>query len=152
MKSMPRRFLQTDSSVGSLAARLVLAVVIFPHGAQKVLGWFGGYGLSATLKFFNDSFHIATPFALLAFAAEFLAPLALLAGFASRLAALSIAITMAVAATYHVANGFFMNWYGNQKGEGFELHLAVIGLALVVIIQGGGCFSADRTLSRRSGS
>ena len=147
MKSLIRPLLTTDSTMGPLVARLFLAVVIFPHGAQKVLGWFGGYGLSATLKFFNEAFHIPTPLALLAFAAEFLAPLALLAGLGSRLAALSIAVTMIVAMKFHLINGFFMNWFGNQKSEGIEYHLLVIGLALVVIIQGGGRCSADRSLS-----
>ena len=147
MKSLIRKLLNTDSLVGPLVARLFLAVVIFPHGAQKVLGWFGGYGLSGTLKFFNETFHISTPLALLAIAAEFLAPLALLAGLGSRLAALSIAVTMAVAMQFHLANGFFMNWFGNQKGEGFEYHILMIGLALVVMIQGGGRYSADRSLT-----
>lgn len=147
MKSLIYKLLKTDSTFGPLVARLFLAVVIFPHGAQKVLGWFGGYGLSGTLKFFNETFHISTPLALLAFAAEFLAPLALLAGFGSRLAAMSIAVTMVVAMKFHLANGFFMNWFGNQKGEGIEYHLLMIGLALVVIIQGGGRYSADRSLN-----
>lgn len=146
MKSLIRKLLSTDSLVGPLVARLFLAVEIFPHGAQKVLGWFGGYGLNGTLQFFNETFHISTPLALLAFAAEFLAPLALLAGLGSRLAALSIAITMAVAMKFHLVNGFFMNWFGNQKGEGIEYHLLMIGLASVVIIQGGGRYSADRLL------
>lgn len=147
MKSLIHILQNTDSLVGPLVARLFLAIAIFPHGAQKVLGWFGGYGLSGTLKFFNETFHISTPLALLAFAAEFLAPLALLAGFGSRLAALSIAVTMVVAMQFHLANGFFMNWFGNQKGEGIEYHILMIGLALVVIIQGGGRYSADRSLT-----
>ncbi len=147
MKILISRLLKTNSTFGALIARIFLAVILFPHGAHKVLGWFGGYGLSGTLKFFNDVFHISTPLALLAFAAEFLAPLALLAGFGSRLAALSIAITMIVAMKFHLMNGFFMNWFGNQKGEGIEYHLLVIGLALVIVIQGGGRCSVDRSLT-----
>ena len=140
------------SPSGSLVARLFLALVIFPHGAQKVLGWFGGYGLSGTLKYFNETLHISTPFALLAFAAEFLGPLALLVGFGSRVAALGVAITMAVALKFHLAQGFFMNWYGSQPGEGFEYHLLVIGLALVVLIQGSGRYSVDGLVAHRSES
>ena len=152
MKMLIRELLCTCSSPGSLAARLVLAGVMFPHGAQKVLGWFGGYGLTGTLKFFNESLRLPTPLALLAFAAEFLGPLALVAGFGSRVAALGIAITMAVAVKFHLSFGFFMNWYGSQPGEGFEYHLLVIGLALVVLIQGGGRYSVDEYLARRGES
>lgn len=147
MKSLIQSILRADRTIGPLVARVFLAAIIFPHGAQKVLGWFGGYGFSGTLKFFNEMLQIPTPLALLAFAAELLAPLALLIGFGSRLAALTIAVTMIVAIKFHLTNGFFMNWFGNQKGEGFEYHLLVIGLALVVIVQGGGLWSADRALT-----
>jgi putative oxidoreductase len=150
MSMLIRELLCTcSSSSGPLAARLFLAGVMFPHGAQKVLGWFGGYGMAATLKFFNETLHIPTPLALLAFAAEFLGPLDLIVGLGSRVAALGIAITMAVAVKFHLPNGFFMNWYGSQQGEGFEFHLLMIGLALVVLIQGGGRLSVDGCLARR---
>ena len=149
MKIDTRKILFTEPSRGVFVARLFLAFIIFPHGAQKVLGWFGGYGLSGTLKFFNASLHISTPLALLAFAAEFIAPFALIAGLGSRVAALSIAVTMTVAMRFHLQNGFFMNWFGNQQGEGIEYHLLMIGLALVVIIAGGGSYSLDRIVAQR---
>ena len=136
--------LQTNSSFGPLVARLVLGFVMLPHGAQKVLGWFGGHGFTGTMQFFTGTMHIPVVFAFLAIAAEFAGALGLIAGLLSRVAAFGIASVMVVAiATVHGANGFFMNWMGNQKGEGFEYHLLAIGLALVVMIQGGGKASLD---------
>ena len=123
---------QTDKSVVGLILRLTLAVVIFPHGAQKVLGWFGGQGFMA----------------LLAMAAEFLGPLGLAVGLLTRLAAFGIACVMLVAiATVHWSQGFFMNWSGTQQGEGFEYHLLALGIAMALSIMGGGVWSVDRALA-----
>ena len=119
---------QTDQSVVGLLLRLTLAVVIFPHGAQQVLGWFGGEGFTPTLQFFTSA-GIPPALALLAMAAEFLGPLGLAVGLLTRLAAFGIACVMLVAiATVHWSQGFFMNWSGTQQGEGFEYHLLTLGL------------------------
>ena len=139
--------LQTDSGVVGLILRITLAVVMFPHGAQKVLGWFGGYGFKGTMKYFKDS-GIPAVFALLAFAAEFLGPFGLAVGLLTRVAAFGIACVMLVAIfTVHVPHGFFMNWSGNQKGEGFEYHLLVLGIAITLIIVGAGAWSLDGALA-----
>ena len=139
--------LQTDAGVAGLLLRLTLAVVIFPHGAQKVLGWFGGHGFKPTVQFFTSA-GIPPLLALLAMAAEFLGPLGLVVGLLMRLAAFGIACVMLVAiATVHWAHGFFMNWSGTQPGEGFEYHLLVLGIAIALIIKGGGTWSVDRALS-----
>jgi putative oxidoreductase len=143
--------LRTDNSTAPLLARITLGAVMFPHGAQKALGWFGGYGFSGTMNFFTGTMHIPALFAFLAIAAEFAGSLALLAGLFSRVAALGIAAVMTVATvTAHSAHGFFMNWAGNQKGEGFEYHLLVLGLALIVIIHGAGKASVDGLLAKSS--
>ncbi len=142
--------LKTDTSLGPLIARLVLGLVMFPHGAQKALGWFGGHGFTGTMQFFTGTMHIPALFAFLAIAAEFAGSLGLIVGLFSRVAAFGVASVMVVAIlTAHASNGFFMNWYGNQKGEGFEYHLLAIGLALIVIIQGAGRASLDGIIARR---
>jgi putative oxidoreductase len=128
---------------------LTLGIVMFPHGAQKVLGWFGGNGFNGSFHFFTDQMHIPAVFAVLAIAAEFLGSLGLIFGFLTRLAALGIAVEMLVAVKMvHGANGFFMNWMGNQKGEGFEYHLLAIGLALIVLIYGAGKASVDAAIAK----
>src|SRR4051794_32121097 len=148
MKAL-RTLLKTDESYTPLIARLALGLAMFPHGAQKALGWFGGFGFGATMNFFTGQMHIPALFAFLAIAAEFAGAIGLITGFISRIAAFGIAMTMLVAALMvHVSNGFFMNWVGNQKGEGFEYHILALGLALIVILAGGGKWSVDSLLSR----
>jgi putative oxidoreductase len=139
--------LKTDNDVSSLLLRLSLGIVFFPHGAQKVLGWFGGYGFSATMDFFTGMMHVPAFFAFLAIAAEFAGSIGLILGLFTRLAALGIAANMLVAvAMVHWQNGLFMNWAGNQKGEGFEFHLLAISVAVALIIRGGGKWAADTTI------
>jgi len=145
------RLLATEQNWPLFLLRVTLAVVIFPHGAQKLLGWFGGYGYTGTMGFFTEGLGIPYIFGLLAIIAEFFGGLALLTGFLGRVAAAGIASVMVVAvATTHLANGFFMNWAGNQKGEGFEYHLLVLGISLAVMVWGSGALSVDRTLARKS--
>ncbi|MBV9489101.1 MAG: DoxX family protein [Verrucomicrobia bacterium] len=140
--------LRTNDRIEPPLLRLFLGVVFFPHGAQKVFGWFGGYGLAGTLGFFTQQMHIPALFALLAIAAEFAGSLGLIVGLLTRVAALGILANMLVAvATVHSKVGFFMNWSGKQPGEGFEFHLLAIGMALALIIAGGGKLSADRALA-----
>lgn len=139
---------KTNNSFAPLLARLTLGIVMFPHGAQKALGWFGGYGFSGTMNFFTQQMHIPAPLAFLAIAAEFAGSIGLILGCFSRIAALGIGTNMVVAIlTVHQANGFFMNWYGSQKGEGFEYHLLAIGLALIVLIHGAGVASIDALIA-----
>lgn len=123
---------------------------MFPHGAQKMLGWFGGYGFAGTMHFFTTIMHISAPLAFLAICAEFFGSILLLAGGLTRLAALAIGVNMVVAvATVHAANGFFMNWSGQQKGEGIEYFIYAIAVLLVLVVYGGGRYSLDALLGRR---
>ncbi len=132
----------------SLLLRLALGGVMLPHGAQKVLGWYGGYGFTATMNAFTTGMHIPAPLAFLAIAAESLGALALILGFLTRFAALGLLANMAVAiATVHFKYGLFMNWTGQQKGEGFEYHILAGGIALVLVITGGGKLSIDSSLA-----
>jgi len=137
----------TPSDGVATLARIVLAVVMLPHGAQHTGGWLGGFGYTKTMGYFA-SLGIPGPLGFAAIAAEVLGPLALLVGVGGRLAAGSIAVVMAVAAaTVHAPNGFFMNCLGTQPGEGYEYHLLAIALAAVVILRGSGRWSIDRRLT-----
>ncbi|HEX7574457.1 MAG TPA: DoxX family protein [Bacteroidota bacterium] len=147
---MWKRLLQTSDDVTDLILRLALAVVIFPHGAQKALGWFGGDGFSGTLGFFTGKMGVPTVFALLVIAAEFLGSLGLFVGLLARVAAFGIFCVMAVAVTMvHSKVGFFMNWTGRMPAgnEGFEYHILAMALALAVMVRGAGPVSFDRVLS-----
>jgi putative oxidoreductase len=138
----------TDDSVITIL-RLILGVVFFAHGAQKALGWFGGYGFSGTMGFFTGAMHIPAPLAFLAICAEFLGGIGLLVGLLSRVAAFGIACNMLVAVVMvHRHFGLFANWAGDQKGEGIEYHLLALAIALAIMMKGSGAFSIDRALSK----
>ena len=138
---------QTHGDVVPLVLRLTLALVMFPHGAQKALGWFGGSGFKGTVAFFRKS-GISSPLAVLAILAEFLGPLGLAVGLLTRVAAFGIAAVMVGSIlSVHWQHGFFMNWYGNQQGEGFEYHLLAIGLAVALVLNGAGVWSLDAVIA-----
>ncbi|HME71790.1 MAG TPA: DoxX family protein [Myxococcota bacterium] len=145
---MLKRLISTENDPATAIVRVILGLVFFAHGSQKALGWFGGGGFTATMGFFTGMMHIPPPLAFLAICAEFLGGMGLLVGLLARIAALGIAVNMVVAiATVHYQFGFFMNWFGNQRGEGFEYHLLVIGMALLIILRGAGAFSLDHLLA-----
>jgi putative oxidoreductase len=145
---MLRKLLVTDDSPTTALLRLVLGLVFFAHGAQKMLGWFGGQGFSATMGAFTQYMHIPAVFAFLAIAAEFFGGLGLIFGFLTRIAAFGIGVEMLVAVAFvHKQFGFFMNWNGNQKGEGFEYHLLVLAMTAFLMVRGAGAFSVDRAIA-----
>ena len=142
--------LHSDASPWQTVLRLTLAGVMLPHGAQHLLGLFGGFGFSGTLQWMTGTLGFPAPLAATAIVVEAAAPVALIVGLGSRAAALLLAILMATAAMTHVANGFFMNWAATLPAgsEGFEYHLLAIAVALTVVVRGGGSFSVDRLMSR----
>ena len=145
---MLRKLISTDNDSATAILRVVLGIIFFAHGAQKMLGWFGGYGFTGTMGFFTGSMHIPTLFAFLAIAAEFFGSLGLILGFLTRIAALGIFSNMIVAiAMIHRHIGFFMNWTGGQKGEGYEYHLLILAATVFLMIRGAGAASVDRLLS-----
>lgn len=156
---MLRKVFETDADRGGLFLRLALAIVIFPHGAQKLLGWFGGFGLEGSLAYFTGTLGIPLVFAWLAILAEFLGPLGLLSGLLTRVAAFGVGATMVVSALFgllrddparaYLPSGFFMNWFGQRQGEGLEFHILASGLAVALTIRGAGALSLDRWLARR---
>ncbi len=144
-------FVKTDKSGVQLLLRLTLAVVMFPHGAQKALGWFGGPGFEKTIEAFSGmSFPMWAAVALMA--TELLGSVMLAVGYITRLWALAIGIALTICVfVNHVEHGFFMNWSGQQKGEGYEYHILAIAIAYALLLGGGGSISIDRRLgSRRS--
>ena len=148
---MLRKLLVTDDNTATVILRSVLGVVFFAHGSQKMLGWFGGYGFSGTMAYFTGPAHIPAVFAFLAIAAEFFGGLGLMFGFLTRIAAFGISVNMLVAiAAVHSPFGFFMNWTGTQKGEGFEYHLLVLAMTAFLMIRGGGAFSLDHAITKSS--
>jgi len=145
---MLKKLLQTPDDKVFTLLRLVLGIVFFAHGSQKMLGWFGGYGFTGTMGFFTQTMHIPAVFAFLAIAAEFFGGLGLILGLLTRVAAFGIAVNMLVAVfMVHLPNGLFMNWTGQQKGEGFEYHLLVLAATVALMIRGAGAFSVDRVIS-----
>lgn len=145
---MLNKFFATKNDFAATSLRIILGLAILPHGLQKVFGWFGGFGFSGTMNFFTEHMGIPYVLALAAIAAESLGAVALIAGFLTRLSAFGIGVTIAVGALMvHLDNGFFMNWFGNQAGEGFEYHLLVVGMAIALMISGGGAYSVDKLIA-----
>ena len=139
----------TDPGWSGTVLRLALGIMIFPHGAQKLLGLFGGYGYKGTMGYFTQSLGIPYAFGVLAILAEFFGGLGLILGLFGRVAALGVGATLVVAALLaHRQNGFFMNWTGQQKGEGYEFHLLGAAMAVAILILGSGAFSVDLALAR----
>ena len=150
---MLKRLMQTDDSIALLLVRVFLGIVIFPHGAQKLLGWFGGHGFAWTMDFFTQRLGIVAPLVVLVILAESFGALALIFGFLGRIGAFGVLCVMLGAIfIVHLRHGFFMNWYNQPQGEGIEYHLLAIGMALAVMAQGSGRFSVDRALSARGGA
>jgi putative oxidoreductase len=145
---MLQRFLATDHSKTLFAQRVLLGAVMLPHGAQKLLGWFGGHGgFSATMGYFTGTLHIPSVLALLVIMSEAFGSLLLLLGLGTRLSALGAAATMVGAVLMaHLNVGFFMNWFGDQQGEGYEYHLLALALAVPLIVRGGGAWALDHAL------
>ncbi|MBP1638455.1 MAG: DoxX family protein [Bacteroidetes bacterium] len=149
---MIKQFFATNTQSWSLlVSRLALGAVILPHGMQKALGAFGGYGLSGTVGFMHGQMGMPVILALMVIAAEFLGSIGVILGAGARFMAFSIALTLGGAMFLggHVDNGFFMNWFGAQKGEGMEYFILVLGLAISILIGGSGKFSVDNWISKK---
>jgi putative oxidoreductase len=147
---MIKKFFATDKSFAETVLRVALGAVMFPHGAQKLLGWFGGRGFEATVQGMSSNFHIPEFLVILVILTESAGAVALALGFFTRLAALAVAVDMACAiALVHMDVGFFMNWSGKAAGEGYEYHLLVIAMGLALMIKGGGLWSVDAAIAKK---
>lgn len=147
-----KNLFKTNDDWTGLFLRLTIGIVLFPHGAQKLLGWFGGYGFTGTMQFFTDTKGLPWIIGFLVIILEFFGSLLLIAGLGSRiLSAAFILLSIGIILTSHIQNGFFINWYGNQKGEGYEYFLLLIGLSVALLINGSGKLAADKLLVNKNG-
>ena len=145
---MLKKFFSTEDSLAPLVIRVTLGAVMLPHGAQKALGIFGGGGFAATMKGMSQGMGIPAVVVFLIILSEFLGSIGLILGVATRFCAFgTFSIMTGAIFMVHLPNGFFMNWFGNQAGEGFEYHLLAIGMAAALMIAGGGKWSVDRFLA-----
>ncbi|HYM36811.1 MAG TPA: DoxX family protein [Nitrospiraceae bacterium] len=145
-----KAFFQTDDGWAGLILRLTLGLVMFPHGAQKLLGWYGGLGFDGTMGFLTLTMGLPWIIAFLVVIGEFFGSLGLLVGFLTRFSAASIGVIMLGAITMvHLQNGFFMNWFGRQPGEGYEYHLLVLGISITLTVIGAGRWSVDQQVAQR---
>lgn len=147
---MLQRLISTTDSLAGLVLRVTLGLVMFPHGAQKLFGAFGGHGFSGSMAFLTGGAGLPWIIAFIVIFTESMGSLLLVLGLLERVWAFLIGCVMAGAMlTAHLSNGFFMNWTGQQKGEGFEFHLLTLGIALAILIMGSGRYSIDRALQQR---
>jgi putative oxidoreductase len=145
------KIFKTNENTAATIIRIVLGVILFPHGAQKLLGWFGGYGFDGTMGFMTGTAGLPWILAFLVIILEFFGALALIFGFATRIVSVGIiALFTGIIFTSHASNGFFMNWSGQLPGEGYEYHLLVIGMSLALLVSGAGKWSVDYALQKKS--
>ena len=149
MTTFMKYLFQTNDKFSYWVPRVILGCVILPHGAQKLFGWFGGFGFTNTMTYFTQTAGLPWIIAFLIIMGESLGSLGLIVGFFTRLSALGlICIMVGAITTVHIPNGFFMNWLGKQAGEGFEYHLLVIGISIPLLINGGGKYSVDMLIHK----
>jgi putative oxidoreductase len=147
---MKRLIFSTGDGWAGLVLRITAAVVMFPHGAQKLLGWFGGFGFAGVMSYFTETMHLPWIIGFLVIIIEFFAPIALLLGFATRISALLLSfVVLGIIFTTAGQHGFFMNWYGTNAGEGYEFFLLFLGLLIGLVIVGGSKYSVDRLLDKK---
>jgi putative oxidoreductase len=150
---MKTAIFNTNNSWSPTILRFLLGLVLLGHGSQKFLGWFGGYGFEGTMGFFTGTIKIPWIMGFLVIVIEFFGSISLLLGFATRLWSFSMVILFTgIIYTSHIQNGFFMNWFGNQKGEGYEFFLLAIAISTSLVFTGGGKYSLDGLLIKSSKS
>lgn len=143
-------FSTSSNNIAATITRTTLGIVLFAHGAQKLLGWYGGYGFEGTMGFFTQTVGLPWIVGFLVIVIEFFGSLSLIVGFATRIWSLAMFfMTIGIIQTTHAQFGFFMNWFGNQKGEGIEYFLLMLGLAASLVFSGAGKFSIDRVIARK---
>ncbi len=148
MKKLFKQLSLTDDNYGSIVLRISFIIMMLPHGAGKLFGIFGGFGFQSTMQHFTENMGIPYILALLAILIEFISSLMILVGYQTRINAFFLASVMTVAGYMHIDNGFYMNWFGEKSGEGFEFHILAVGMMLTLAILGGGRYSLDNKLRK----
>lgn len=144
---MKQLIFKTEDEASPLILRLMAALVLFPHGAQKLLGWFGGHGFEGTMQFFTGTAGLPWIIGFLTILAEFFGPVLLVLGLGTRLVAASLFIVFTgVIFANNIQFGFFMNWFNNQKGEGIEFSLLMLAIYAALVVSGSGKWSIDRKI------
>jgi putative oxidoreductase len=151
MQSLSKKILATENKYSWTILRVTLGTVMLAHGVQKAFGWFGGFGWEGTMGYFTGMVGLPSILAAFIILIESLGALLLIIGFAGRINALLVGVVILGAFFIdHLPNGFYMNWFGNQKGEGFEFDLLFLAISFFVAINGSGALSVDRWLSSRT--
>jgi putative oxidoreductase len=144
---MKKMIFETSNNYAPVALRILLSLVLFPHGAQKLLGWFGGFGFDGSMEYFTGTVGLPWIVGFMVIIIEFFGPIFLLLGFATRLWSLGVLSVMVGVIITSFNDYFFMNWFGTQKTEGYEFFLLAIGMSLSLVISGAGKFSIDPLLA-----
>ena len=148
MQSLSERIFATENKYSWTILRVTLGIVMLAHGVQKAFGWFGGYGWDGTMGYFTGTVGLPAVLGGFIIIIETLAAFLLILGFAGRVNALLVgAVILGAFFIDHLPNGFYMNWFGNQKGEGFEFDLLFLAISSFVAINGSGALSIDRWLT-----
>ncbi|MDX5420972.1 MAG: DoxX family protein [Hymenobacteraceae bacterium] len=147
---LKQRLYATPDTWSLTIVRIFLGLVIFPHGAQKLLGWFGGHGPAGFMGAFEQMSGLPGFLAWLVIIIEFFGALCLILGLWTRLWAFCVlCLFTGIFLIVHLQYGFFMNWTGDKAGEGYEFHLLVIGMAWGLTVGGAGQLSIDRAMATR---
>jgi putative oxidoreductase len=149
MQELLKKLSKTDDNYASNILRISFVIMMLPHGAGKIFGIFGGFGFEKTMHHFTENMGIPYILALIAIAVEFLSSLMILVGWQTRINAFLLASVMTVAGFMHIENGFYMNWFGQKTGEGFEFHILAVGMMLALAFLGGGKYSLDYSFSKK---
>lgn len=150
MQSLSKKIFATENKYSWTILRVILGVVMLAHGVQKAFGWFGGFGWDGTMGYFTGMVGLPSLFAAFIILVESLGALLLIIGFAGRVNSLLVgAVILGAFFIDHFPNGFYMNWFGNQKGEGVEFDLLFLAISSFIVINGSGALSVDRWLSSR---
>ena len=149
---MKTQVLKTTENWGATAIRVALGIVLFSHGAQSMLGWFGGFGLKATIEFLSSTMGLPAFIGFVVICIQFFGSIMLLTGAFTRVAALGVFGIFVGMATYHFDYGFHMNWSGVNAGEGYEYHVLVLAMCMMLLISGGGALSVDGKIMKSNPS